>query len=97
MNWIAKKIMSDLVNELMTIPLYTNQFTNGGTNVKLLEDYIKKNFNIDNSKCVIIVSNGSSALHSSAAGIELYEKKNKLGNTSIYVSTWYNQIYQKQR
>ena len=76
MNWIAKKkINSDLVNELMTIPLDTNQFTNGGTNVKLLEDYIKKNFNIDNSKCVIIVSNGSSALHSLAAGIELYEKK----------------------
>ena len=39
MNWISKKdIDNDIVNKLMTIPLKTNHFTNGGENVKLLEE-----------------------------------------------------------
>lgn len=76
MNWISKKdIDNDIVNNLLTIPLETNQFTNGGVNVKLLENFIKTKLNIDDSKSVIVVTNGSVALHSITSGIEYYEKK----------------------
>jgi len=76
MNWISKKdIDNDIVNELMTIPLKTNQFTNGGDNVKLLEEFIKMKLKIDDNKSVIVVTNGSVALHALASGIEYYEKR----------------------
>ena len=75
MNWISKKdIDNDIVNNLMTIPLESNQFTNGGVNVKHLEDFIKIRFKIDDDKCVIVVTNGSVALHALGSGIEYYEK-----------------------
>ena len=42
MEWLAKKdINNDIVNNLMKIPLESNQFTNGGINVKLLENFIQ--------------------------------------------------------
>jgi len=76
MNWVAQKnIDTDIVNKLMLLPLKTNQFTNGGTNVKLLEEFIKTRLKIDDNKCVIVVTNGSVALHALATGIEYYEKK----------------------
>lgn len=75
MNWISNKdINNNIVNELMTIPLKTNQFTNGGTNIKLLEEFIKEKLKIDNSKSVIVVTNGSVAIHVLVSGIEYYEK-----------------------
>ena len=75
MNWISKKdIDNDIVNKLMTIPLKTNHFTNGGENVKLLEEFIKIKLKIDDNKCVIVVTNGSVALHALSSGIEYYEK-----------------------
>jgi dTDP-4-amino-4,6-dideoxygalactose transaminase len=71
MNWIANKnIDINLVNSLLEEPLKTNQFTNGGANVKKLENYIKKEFKIDDTKAVITVTNGSVALHALSAGIE---------------------------
>jgi len=74
-NWISNKDSNNnIVNELMTIPLKTNQFTNGGVNVKLLENFIKTKLNIDDSKSVVVVTNGSVALHSIISGIEYYEK-----------------------
>lgn len=76
MNWISKKdIDNDIVSELMITPLKTNQFTNGGTNVKLLEKFIKTKLKIDDGKSVIVVTNGSVAIHALASGIEYYEKK----------------------
>ena len=75
MNWIAMKDISNrIVNEYMKEPLRTGQFTNGGVNVKKLEEFIKIQFKIDDSKSVIVVTNGSVALHAIAAGIEYYEK-----------------------
>jgi dTDP-4-amino-4,6-dideoxygalactose transaminase len=77
MNWISKKdVDNDIVNNLLTIPLEANQFTNGGVNVKRLENFVKTKLNIDDSKSVIVVTNGSVALHSLTSGIEYYEKKN---------------------
>lgn len=76
MNWISKKdVDNDIVNNLLTIPLETNQFTNGGVNVKLLANFVKTKLNIDDSKSVLVVTNGSVALHSLTSGIEYYEKK----------------------
>lgn len=76
MNWIAQKnIDTNIVNNLMLFPIRTNQFTNGGKNVKLLEEFIKTRLEIDDNKCVIVVTNGSVALHALATGIEYYEKE----------------------
>lgn len=76
MEWLAKKdINIDIVNNLMKKPLESNQFTNGGINIKLLENFIKETFKIDDNKCVIVVTNGSVALHSITSGIEYYKKK----------------------
>ena len=76
MKWIAKKnIDTRIVEELLEEPLKTNQFTNGGINVLKLENFIKDKFRIDNNKSVIVVTNGSVALHSITKGIEYYEKK----------------------
>jgi dTDP-4-amino-4,6-dideoxygalactose transaminase len=75
MKWISKKdVDNDIVNNLLTIPLEANQFTNGGVNVKLLENFVKTKLNIDDSKSIIVVTNGSVALHSLTSGIEYYEK-----------------------
>lgn len=75
MNWISKKnIDNDIISDLITIPLENNQFTNGGEIVKLLENFVKTKLKIDNNKCVIVVTNGSLALHSLTSGIEYYEK-----------------------
>tara|TARA_Y100000385_G_scaffold286094_1_gene347391 strand:+ start:12287 stop:13336 length:1050 start_codon:yes stop_codon:yes gene_type:complete len=75
MNWISKKnIDNDIVSNLMTIPLKNNQFTNGGENVKLLENFLTTKLKINDNKSVIVVTNGSVALHSLTSGIEYCEK-----------------------
>ena len=75
-DWIAKKnIKNNYINKLLKICLETNQFTNNGENVKLLEKIIKKKFLIDDSKSVIVVTNGSVALHALTAGLSYTDKK----------------------
>jgi len=74
-NWISNKdIDNNIVNELMKIPLKTNQFTNNGVNVNFLEEFIKEKFKIDNNKSVIVVTNGSVAIHALVSGISYYEE-----------------------
>ena len=76
MNWISKKDVSiEIVEKLLEEPLKTGQFTNGGVNVKLLEEFIKTNLKIDDNKSVIVVTNGSLALHVLTYGIEFYENR----------------------
>jgi dTDP-4-amino-4,6-dideoxygalactose transaminase len=73
-NWIPqKKININLVNELLEKCLETNQFTNYGPNVKLLEEIIMREFEIENDKEVIVVSNASIAIQCLASSIEKYE------------------------
>lgn len=75
MKWLANKnIDKTIIDKLMETPLKLNQFTNGGPNVKLLEEFIKTRFKIDCNKSVIVVTNGSVALHVLTKAIELYEK-----------------------
>lgn len=73
-NWIPQKnINTGLVNELLVKSLEKNQFTNNGPNVKLLEDYIRLKFKIDETKSVIAVTNGAVALHALSSGIQYSE------------------------
>lgn len=72
-DWVPnKKINNDLVIKLLDTSVKTNQFTNNGPNVQLLENIIREKLKIDNSKAIIAVSNGSVALQSLASGIECY-------------------------
>jgi hypothetical protein len=76
-NWIPfKNVNNELVNTLISKSLENNQFTNNGPNVKLLEQYIKDIFKIDNTKSVIVVTNGAVALHSLTVGIAYTENIN---------------------
>ncbi len=73
-NWIAKKnVNKELVDKYLEKCIETNQFTNGGPNVKILENYIKEKFKIDDDKSVIVVTNGAVALHSLTAAIKYCE------------------------
>ena len=75
-NWVPNKLINNnRVNSLLTSSIETGQFTNYGPNVQLLEKIIREKLQIDNSKAVIVVSNGSVALHSLASSIEYYHNK----------------------
>ena len=72
MNWVPKKDINwKRVKELLISSEKTGQFTNGGPNVKLLEETIKKKLKIDDNKSVIAVNNGSSALYALTSSIIL--------------------------
>lgn len=75
-NWVPnKKINQKRVNLLMEKSIETGQFTNNGPNVQLLEKVIREKLQIDESKAVIVVTNGSVALHVLASSIEYFENK----------------------
>ncbi len=71
-----KNINCQKVDELMEKSLSNNQFTNYGPNVQLLEKIIKEKLQIDDTKSVIVVNNGSTAIHLLVKGIMHVEKKN---------------------
>ena len=75
-NWIPnKKINKKTVDNLLNKSLENNHFTNNGPNVKLLEEVIRKKLQINDTKSVIVVTNGSIALHALSSSIEYYHKK----------------------
>ena len=75
-NWVSNKtINKKRVNELLNESLVTNQFTNNGPNVQLLENVIREKLKINDTKSIIVVTNGSVALHALATSIEYYHKK----------------------
>ena len=75
-NWIPnKKINKKKVNQLMKKSIETGQFTNNGPNVQLLEKEIREKLQIDESKAIIPITNGSVALHALAISIEYFERK----------------------
>ena len=75
-NWLNKKnINFARVNELLESSLATNQFTNYGPVVRLLEDKIRSILKIDDSKSIIVVDNGTSAIHALISGINMYHNK----------------------
>lgn len=74
--WIPeKKIDNVIVQELLKESLDQNQFTNYGPNVKKLEHFIRDKFKVNTTKSIIVVSNGSVALHILSAAIEFHNKR----------------------
>lgn len=74
--WVPKKkINKSKVNILLKKCIETNCFTNNGENVKLLEKIIHEKLELDDTKVVIAVINGSVALHVLTTSIEYYHKK----------------------
>lgn len=75
-SWVPKKkIDYDYVKNLLKDSEESRQFTNGGPNVKRLEDTVKFLLEIDSSKSVICVSNGTHALYALVAAFEFYENR----------------------
>ena len=72
-NWVPKKnIDHALIDKYLAHSIATNHFTNGGPNVKFLEEFVKEKFGILD-KSVICVCNGSSAIQMLCAGVEYVE------------------------
>ena len=75
-SWVPKKkIDHDQVKKLLEDSDRTNQFTNGGPNVKKLEDTVRYLLEIFDTKSVICVSNGTHALYAVVAAFEMFENK----------------------
>ena len=75
-NWLPqKKIDKERVNNLLKTSLNSGRFSNGGPNVQLLEQTIREKLQIDDSKAIIAVTNGSVALHALSSSIEYYHKQ----------------------
>jgi len=72
--WMAtKSVDRERVESLLQDSLRCNQFTNGGPNVKRLEETIKSLLQVEESKAVIAVNNGAAALHALVSAISLEE------------------------
>ena len=75
-NWVpTKTINQDRVQELLSECQSTNHFTNNGPVTKKLEDVVRQKLKVDDSKDIIIVSNGTVALLVAVAAIELSTNK----------------------
>jgi dTDP-4-amino-4,6-dideoxygalactose transaminase len=75
-SWVSKKsINKEYVNELLSLSEESNQYTNGGPVVSLLEKNLYEILKIDKSKSIVCVSNGTVALWAAVAAIELYENR----------------------
>ena len=75
-NWVPNKAINiEKVNELMQKSLETGRFSNGGPNVQLLEHVIREKLEIDDTKAIIVVTNGSVALHSLTTSMEYFHKQ----------------------
>lgn len=75
--WLAnKKINYEKVDYLFNSTIKSQQFTNNGPNVQLLENTIRKLYGIDDNKAIVAVCNGSIAIQLLAKAIDIYHKKN---------------------
>jgi dTDP-4-amino-4,6-dideoxygalactose transaminase len=74
--WIPNKsINHELVQRLLQKCQETKQFTNGGPNIKLLEEFIIEKFEIDASKSVIVVANASLGIQILTHAISVFNNK----------------------
>jgi dTDP-4-amino-4,6-dideoxygalactose transaminase len=75
-DWVPKKnIDGEKIAKLLDVCQLTGRFTNYGSNVQLLEKLITDKLQVDESKAVIVVSNGTVALHVLTSAIDYYYKK----------------------
>lgn len=74
--WLCKKnINYEKILEYIKISDEKNQFTNNGPCVKLLENKLKNILEIEETKAIIVVSNGACGLHAIGAVFNNYYKK----------------------
>ena len=74
--WLSqKKINKDNIEEYLSLCESTNQFTNIGPVIPLLESYIRDKFLINSDKAVILAGNGTTALHALVGGFNTYYNK----------------------
>lgn len=74
MNWVHKKtINTNRVNELLKICLETNQFTNNGKNITMLESFLHKKLKLDVNKSIICVTNATVGIWCLCNAIEFLE------------------------
>ena len=73
-SWVPhKNVNYRRIQELLSLSDEKNQYTNGGPVVSILENKVREILQIDNSKSVVCVSNGTVALWAAVAAIELNE------------------------
>jgi dTDP-4-amino-4,6-dideoxygalactose transaminase len=74
--WVPNKpINHDRVRELLNKSIEMNQFTNCSPAVEALETAVRTLLNINNTKSIVCVSNGTVALWATIAAIEVYYQK----------------------
>ena len=70
--WLnCKKIQPDRVSVYLQQSIDSNQFTNGGPCVKLLEKRVHDLLHVEDTKAVIVVNNGATALHALVSALEI--------------------------
>ena len=76
LDWVPNKEIDNIkIVNLLNVSLISKKFTNNGPNVELLEKFIINKFHVEDTKSVIIVANGSVALHVLTSAINYYHKK----------------------
>ena len=72
-SWVGRKnINNDIINEKINKCIETKHFTNGGYNVRELQENIKKIFYLDENKEVLMVCNGAAGLNALIGGMNIY-------------------------
>lgn len=91
-SWLShKKIIRDNVDKYLTECEKCNKYTNIGPIIPLLENFIRDKFKIDNTKAVIMTSNGTTALHALVGGLNTIHDRNLLFVTQSFTFPSSNQ------
>ena len=92
MRWLSNKIPNwKRIQELMSECELLNQYTNIGPLIPKLENFIKKKFQIDDNKSVIVANNGTSALHALIAGLNIHYNRELIFLTQSFTFPSSNQ------
>ena len=84
---IKKQLDSDKFNKYLITANTTNQFTNYGYAVQLLEERARDMLKIDDSKAIIATANGTCALDAILYGIETYDNNPCRVSTQAFTFT----------
>jgi dTDP-4-amino-4,6-dideoxygalactose transaminase len=75
-SWVNnKQVNLEKINSKINKCMEIKQFTNGGKNVVCLQDRIKKIFNLDENKEVLMVCNGAMGINALIGGLNIYFNK----------------------
>lgn len=90
--WLARKYPNwNQIQKIMSECEKTNKYTNGGPVGSMLEDFLREKLQIDDSKAIIVVNNGTTAIHAVVTGISLFHQKEHQYVTQSYTFPSSNQ------